>query len=156
MWVDIVHADGDVDPTVAGHWKNRQDPDSGEVTRIWVPDESSTSDVDYVYDQHIPCLARGYVGTGLQGGGSGETFGAIYQSVDTIRLWYPANVLLTKRDKVTNVSGPDGIIWKEEELVSDTATAKATVFEVMGIVPLLDMYGKHIENYALCERAEVQ
>jgi hypothetical protein len=62
-------------------------------------------------------------------------------------------VTLSKRDRITNVSNAKGeIIWKEEEIQG----APATVFIVMGVTPVVDPFGNHIENTALIQRAQVQ
>lgn len=149
MKADVVHAEGQGE-TVEGHWENQQDPITGEIIRVWVPADSDPSTPEYTYKTYVDCLARGYVGTGLRGGGTGEDFGAIYQASDTIRIWFPASVNLSRKDQITNVRGPKGnIVWKEDD-------EKATVFDVMGVTPLFDMFNQHIENYALCERSEIQ
>jgi hypothetical protein len=154
MLADVVHIEGETAPseTEAGHWEEQQDPITFEIIRVWVPDDSDEETPEVTYHASIPCIARGYVGTGLQGGGTGESFGELYEAVDTIRIWFPPYFRLTKRDQITNVRGPDGkVIWNEEEL-----DGGPTIFSVMGVTPLIDPFGKHVESYALCERSEVQ
>lgn len=160
MKADLVHVEGDTPPNEieTGHWEEQQDDITGEIIRVWVVDDTSPdpgTQPNVVYNTSIPCLARGYVGTGLQAGSVGESFGELYEATDTIRIWFPANVRLTRKDQITNVRGANGeIIWREEELNEESP--KPTIFSVMGVVPLIGPFGVHEENYAICERAEIQ
>jgi hypothetical protein len=71
-------------------------------------------------------------------------------------MFFPAGYRITKRDRVTNIRNARGqIIWKEEEMENE-GVYKSTTFDVLGVTPVLDPFGNHIENYALLERAEVQ
>lgn len=139
----------------SGHWENIQDPDSGEIVRVWQknpqkdPEESNGDAELYSFK----CIARGIVDGGIRVSGTTERFGEMYENVDYIKVTFPANVKLSKRDRVTNVRDAAGnIIWREEEIKG----SPPTVFNVQGVTPILDPFGRHIESFALCERAERQ
>jgi hypothetical protein len=143
---------GPTAPDTEGHWVDRQDEDTGEITRVWVTD----SDVDTpgTQQREIPCIVRGVVDGGIRVAGTTERYtpAGIYENVDFAKMSFPAGIVVTKRDRITNIKNRDGvIIWKEEEF--DSA---ATVFDVLGVTPITDPFGKHIENMALLQRAEVQ
>lgn len=146
-----------------GEWVENQSPLSGEIVKVWVPfedqpDNPDTPDYNEFKFATIPCLARGIVDGGIRVAGTTERFGENYENVDFIRLWIPANVLLTKRDRVTNIRTNKGqIVWVDEEFddPADLTPPKATLFNVNGVTPLFDAFNKHIENFVLLERAEV-
>jgi len=157
MSAEIVHTEGPSNPTPSevstGHWEWQQD-EYGELHYVWVEDETPETPEEgdvTVENWTFPCMARGYVGTGLQGGGTGEEFGNRYEAIDTIRIWFSPEQRISKNDQITNIRGPHGIIWKEEEL-----GGLPTKFDVMGVTPLIDHLGRHVESYALCERSEIQ
>lgn len=148
------------DPSVIGQWAERQDPDTGEIVRVWEPvaveysdnlDESTpNARVDEIW-----CMARGIVDGGIRAAASTETFDDIYRNVDIINIWVPKKYRITKRDRVTNIRSKDGtILWRDEEL-EGTSNVRATVFNVNGVVPVLDPFNRHIDNFCLLERAEV-
>lgn len=150
-----------------GEWVNEQDPLTHEIIRVWVPivtnpDDPSTPTIDEEILLSVPCMARGIVEGGIRVAGTTERFvgegqTALYESVDYIRLWFPANYVVTKRDRITNIRNRWGqILWKDEETDPDaTAGWRATEFEVLGVTPLPDYRGKLLENMALLQKAEV-
>lgn len=149
MQADILRPGGaPVDET--GHWDYVQDEDSGSIVRVWVTDDPDTPAMEGLTG--IPCLVRGVIDGGIRVAGTTERFSEIYESVDWAKMTFPANITITKRDKVTNVRGGGKIIWTEEEAEGN----KPTVFNVMGVTPVLDPFGRHVENVALLQRAEVQ
>jgi hypothetical protein len=108
-----------------GHWETVQDPDSGAIER----------------------------NGGIRAAGTTQRFSDIYENVDWAIIQFPASVVLSKYDRVTNISNSKGqLIWREEEINQ----APATVFQVMGSTPVVDPFGNHIENTALLQRAQVQ
>lgn len=148
--------DDPLDPTSPiGHWENRQDPDTGEIIRVWVEEgEDIDPDTPGVQSRKIPCIVRGIVDGGIRVAGTTERYtpGGQYESADWAKMSYPSNITLSKRDRITNVTDRRGrVIWKEEEFSS-----APTVWNVNGVTPIVDPFGIHIENMALLERAEVQ
>lgn len=140
-----------------GSWVTSQHPYSGEIIRTWQPaslDQGASTPGDPNDDlERFSCLARGIIEGGIRMTGTGESFKDIYEAVDYVRIWFPASVNLTRRDKVTNIRGADGkLIWVEEERTDGAPT----VFTVTGVTPIISPLGVHTENMALLERSEVQ
>lgn len=147
----------EVDET--GEWVLQQDPDSGEIIRVWhdgstgEADDPDTPEDESVSFDTFPCIARGIIDGGIRVAGTTERFSEIYENVDYVKISFPGWVKLSKRDRVTNIKDSNGIVvWKEEELPD----APPTVFSVMGVTPIVDPYGVSIENTAMLERAEIQ
>jgi hypothetical protein len=90
--------------------------------------------------------------------GTTERWGETYVDIDYVRIEFPANVIVSKRDRITNIRNRKGqILWVEEELAPDgEGRFKATVFDVLGVTPVIDPFGKHSSNVAMLERSEVQ
>ncbi|AXH67250.1 hypothetical protein SEA_WOFFORD_54 [Streptomyces phage Wofford] len=134
-----------------GHWETVQDPDSGAIERVWVPDEDSDTPGNQTLV--INCMVRGVTNGGIRAAGTTQRFSEIYENVDWAVIQFPASVILSKMDRVTNITNSKGqLIWREEEIDQ----APATVFQVMGSTPVVDPFGNHVENTALLQRAEVQ
>jgi hypothetical protein len=136
-----------------GHYESKQDPDTGDIIRVWVPatDDPATGPVE---PSEIDCMVRGIITDGINVAGTTERFTpqGVYESVDFVKMNFAPHVVLTKRDRITNVRNQKGeIVWKEEE--SDN---NATVFDVLGVTPVLDPFGNHVENLAFLKRAGVQ
>lgn len=138
----------------SGEWVITHDPDSNEIIRTWqsgATDQGTPSETDDLVS--FPCLARAIVDGGIRVAGTTERFGDLYEGVDFVKIWFPANVKINRRDRVTNIRDPRGnIIWIEEERTDGAPT----VFSVNGIAPIVDPFGRHIENMALLERVEGQ
>lgn len=145
-----------VNPSDQGReWVNQQDPESGEIIRVWQPgvDNPETPEDEAAVLESFSCLARGIIDGGIRVAGTTERFSELYENVDYVRIWFPANVKISKRDRVTNIRSADGtIIWREEEEVD----SPPSVFSVTGVTPIVDPFGRHIENMALLERSEIQ
>ncbi|QGH76362.1 hypothetical protein SEA_DAUBENSKI_54 [Streptomyces phage Daubenski] len=134
-----------------GHWTTQQDPETGDIIRVWVPDE----DADEPGDQTlvIKCMVRGVTNGGIRVAGTTQRYSEVYENIDWATLVFPRSVTLSKRDRITNVSNGKGeIIWREEEIEG----SPPTVFLVMGVTPVVDPFGNHVENTALIQRAQVQ
>jgi hypothetical protein len=141
------------DPDVNGHYESKQDPDTGDIVRVWVVDDSDPV-AGGVQPREIKCMVRPVIAGGIIGAANTERFTpqGVYDNIDYVKMTFPANTVLTKRDRITNIKNQKGdILWIEEE--SDSA---GTVFEVQGVNPILDPFGNHVENLALLKRAEVQ
>lgn len=141
-----------------GEWVVDQDPESGEIIRKWVPntqDDPETPEDEKAEAglESFRCEARGIIDGGIRVAGTTERFSDVYENIDYVKISFPASVSLSKRDRVTNIRDPKGnIIWKEEE----QPNKPPTVFNVMGVTPIVDPFGRHIESQALLERAETQ
>lgn len=149
-----------VDPSATGVWADRQDPDTGEIVRVWEaisidnPDTPESEIGANVIE--IECMARGINEGGIRAAATTENFDDIYHNIDIINLWVPKRYRITKRDRVTNIRTKDGtILWRDEEDENSATPTKATIFNVNGVVPNLDPFNRHIDNFCLLERAEV-
>lgn len=157
MKADILRQDRTVPnpPDPEGEWVYKQDPDSGEILRSWqsgsqVDNPNTTTDEGL---ESFRCEARGIIDGGIRVAGTTERFNAVYENIDYVRISFPASVKISKRDRITNIrDGKGNVIWKEEEY----PTSPPSVFNVMGVTPIVDPFGRHIESQALLERAQVQ
>jgi len=142
-----------------GTWETNQDPITGEIIRVWVPvsdgpDNPDTPDYDPTYAT-IPCVARGIVDGGIRVAGTTERFSDTYENIDFVKMWVPTNILVTKRDRITNITNGAGqVVWRDEEFEKPNES-KATVFNVNGVTPLFDAFNRHVETFILLERAEI-
>ena len=138
-----------------GSWQDDQDPLTGAPIRVWVPltDDSDPS-APTVYS--IDCMANGIIDGGIRVAGTTERFEADYQSIDYVRMFFGPQHILTKRDRVTNIRNKmtGQIIWMDEELDAVNGLYQATVFDVDGVTPIVNPFGRHIENFANLKRAE--
>lgn len=154
--------DGDIDLEEYGDWVRSQDPLTHEIVRVWKPKvptypsgSGGGSGAVTVYDT-IPCIARGIVDGGIRVAGTTERFGDTYENIDFVKMWIPSHVIISKRDRITNIRDPRGkIIWVDEEF-SDPAvdeTPRATVFDVNGVTPLFNAFNRHTESFVLLQRS---
>jgi hypothetical protein len=151
---DILRSTGTTTDENTGQWVTKQDPDSGEIIRVWEPatDNPNTPEIEGNL-QTFPCEARGIIDGGIRVAGTTERFGDEYNAVDYVRISFPTWVNITRRDRVTNIRDAKGhILWKEEE----RQDGAATVFSVVGVTPVIAPFVGHTENVALLERVEVQ
>jgi hypothetical protein len=158
MLVDVLHQVADSNPNTttgtAGHYEYQQDEDSGALIRVWVEDVNPTT--PGVQLDTIPCEVRGIIDGGIRVAGTTERFTpkGTYEAVDFARMKFPAQIILTRRDRVTRVRSmkrPDQVIWLEEEFDD-----RPTTFDVLGVTPVTDPFGNHVENMALLQRSEIQ
>lgn len=148
---------GDFEPTdEVGEWVMQQDPDSGEIIRVWQnnnqTDLPDTNDDESAHElETFSCIARGIVDGGIRVAGTTENFGGLYENVDFVSMTVGPKVNITKRDRVTNIRNKKGIIlWRDEE----TPGSAPTVFNVKGVTPIPDPWGNLIEQRVMLERAE--
>lgn len=150
-----------VDPIIIddyGTWVQQQDPLTGEIVRVWVPNDPTPIDPNdpnpNVLIGDVPCLARGIVDGGIRVAGTTERFGDMYENIDFVKMWVPSYITVTKRDRITNIRDKNGHIrWLDEESIADPS--KATVFNVNGVTPLFNAFNELTEWFVLLERAEV-
>ena len=129
-----------------------QDPDSGEIVRVWSADSDIVT--PGIQKQTIKCICKGIISKTTRGSGTAQTVNAagILVETDFVLMSFLPNVIITKRDKITDISSRNGVVlWKEEE-----HTGLPTVFNVSGVTPMFDAFGNHIGNHAMLIRSEVQ
>lgn len=129
-----------------------QDPDTGEVIRNWIKDTDLNTGA--IQKRTFACVARGIVPMSMRGAGTEiiyNTDGTV-KTTDFIRIQYGSETILTSEDKITDITNKKGeLVWTEEQHGNTP-----TIFIVMGVTPTFDPWGNHLENTALCSRAEVQ
>lgn len=143
-----------LDAKSVGQWKYIQDPISGAITRTWieVTDDPTTQTDEYTEFHDVACAIRGVIDGGIRVAGTTERFGETYENIDWVKATFPPTINITKRDKVTNIRNAQGqVVWLNEE-----SNGKPTIFNVMGVTPVLDPFSRVIYNVALLERSEVQ
>lgn len=142
-----------------GHFRIRKHPITGEPIREWIEiplEDDPTTDIDesqLVFT--FQCQARPIITGGLNSQGTTErwTSKGDYENVDYVEIQIPKSVIVTKRDRITNICDSRGnVIWREEE----GGSFKPTVFDVRGVAPSLDPFGSVVEYFALLERSEIQ
>lgn len=140
-----------------GEYVPQQDPVSGEIIRVWQPgvsDDPTTPNDESIVT--IPVEARGIVDGGIRVAGTTERFGADFSSVDFVRIRFPAEYTLTKRDRVTNIRDAAGnVAWLDEEVRPESGLYRATVFNVNGVTPLFNGPFNVLDKWeALLERVD--
>lgn len=145
-----------------GDWVDSQDPLTGQIIKVWkpFPDIPTTPDTnESVVYANVPCIARGIVDGGIRVAGTTERFSDSYENIDFVKMWVPAGTKISKRDRVTNIRDPRGnIIWRDEEYgdpLDPDNVARASVFNVNGVTPLLDAFNRHVESFVLLENVTV-
>ena len=164
MWATVIPRYTDTDAVAAsgqaGSYEMVSDPDSGEIKTIWVPTGQALQPGYKPTDQNpagnfdTPCYARGYTDLGYRSSSATENYkNADYQVVLTIQFDYPADVILTRSSLITNIRPGQEMIdyfWMDED------SGNPIVFEVQGVTPVHDPFGKLLRNTAVLKRAETQ
>lgn len=130
-----------------------QDDETGEFVRDWQP-QTVPGPASTTQKKSIRCIVRGIIDGGIRVAGTTEKWTGTGQmeSIDYAKMQFPANENVSSRDRITEIRGPNGkVIWAEEEF-----TGAPSVFEVLGVTPVVDPFGMHIENMALLKRAKDQ
>lgn len=158
MLADVLRQDANNDPNVAlsqqGQHEVHQDPRTGVITRRWVPVVDDTQQNKLF---SIDCLVSGIIDGGIRVAGTTERFDKTYENADFAHMVFPSRFHLSKRDRITNVrmKNTGVIFWVEEELDFVNGAYPATVFNVLGITPMVVPFVGHSENRALLARADL-
>lgn len=140
-------------PAPNGSYVRQQNPETGDIIRVWVPEDSDDVSPG-IQIKRFSLEAKGIIDGGIRVAATTQRYtpGGRYENIDYIMIKFPANVTLTKRDRVTDIRNSKGVLlWKEEEF-----TDAPTVFTVEGVVPITDPFGMYVENSALLQRSEIQ
>ena len=165
MWADVLrqgeHTADDIPLSEQGTHVVVQNPRTGQLERKWVPvvdDSDPLAPVTF----SIPCSVQAIIDGGIRVAGTTERFEKTYNNVDIVKMTFPAyykgkRLILTKRDRITNVRlpGSNEIIWVEEELDATDGIYPATIFDVLGVSPLVAPLVGHTENFAMLARADL-
>jgi len=151
----------DVDPALqGGHYEMEQDEITGALIKVWKDDAAvvqpvrgpgTTPEVN-IRRFDIECMIRGFPEVGFRSSANTESFeDGLYKALEVIQMSFPAKYVLNRSQFVTNIRGRDDrLLWLEEE------TGQPTVFEVQGITPTFDPFGRHIDNLAVLKRSGIQ
>lgn len=137
-----------------GHFEVIQDEETGGVKRIWVEDTAVAPAFNAARPVsiprfEIPCYARGFTELGFRSTANTQSFeDGVYRAVEVIQMTYPSRYNLTRSQYVTNIRDRwSNVLWLEEEL------GEPTIFEVQGVTPIFDPFGRHVDNLAVLRRA---
>lgn len=150
MWATVL-SQGGFDSTPSSPSQS-QDPDTGELVRVWR--EDTDLNTAGTQSKRIKCKVRGIISKTTRGEGTSTkiTAAGLLEDTDYVMMDFGPHVILSKRDRITNITSRKGkLLWAEEEI-----SGLATIFQVMGVTPMFDPFGTHIANHALLARAEVQ
>lgn len=142
-------------PGTEGSFKRVQDPDSGQITTVFEqgPTQANTATRNSF---QIDLYARGYTDLGFRSSANLESYlKGQYQIREVIEAFWPTNrlndnigrqALITEiRDKRTGQ-----LMWVEQD------TGVATTFQVQGVTPVMDPFGRMKEYISVLTRAEIQ
>lgn len=114
-------------------------------------EETNSTERKWTKNRTIKCLVYPYLGGGIRGAGSTETFDERYENLDYARM--KSSTQVTKRERLTNVrNARTGVVlW-----VDDESDGSPTMFNVDGCAPVVNpLTGKVNEYMATLSRAEV-
>jgi hypothetical protein len=115
-----------------------QDPKSKQIKSTWT-----------LAQARVPVYANSVQTHAVSDASSGKRFQSDYTEFEFVKIL--TMVPMTKRDRVTNIRSDDGIsLWTEEK------TGIPTVFEVDGVLPIIDPFGTIQQYEVLAKRVEVQ
>jgi len=119
---------------------DQQDPDTGAIKKEWI------------YQKSIDCHAKGTISNSATTRSSDkQIFDNRYANDQQVQVRTIER--LTSRDKVSNIRDQkDNPIWTEINFPSDTPT----VFEVVGVTPITDPFGRLIGYNSTLKRSENQ
>lgn len=152
--------------TETGHFVRKQDPDTGEMTYVWVffrdqdgdgeKDPAPENDREY----NISCQAKAFTDTGYRSASNTEEFDkGIYRVYEYVEMRFAPNINLSRRDAVTAIRDKrtGKLLWAEEDVeIAEDGAYPATSFDVIGVNPVVDPFGMHIENVTVLKRAPGQ
>lgn len=117
-----------------------QDTDSGALKKEWI------------FDKTIPCSAKGIVSNSTSTRTNDrQQFNNKYAIEQLIQIRTTEKINI--RHKITNIRNKQNeVIWSELDYPSDTPT----VFEVVGVTPIMDPFGIILGYNIVAKRSENQ
>jgi hypothetical protein len=117
-----------------------QDSDSGALKKDWI------------FDKTISCAAKGIVSNSTSTRTNDrQQFSNKYTMEQLIQIRTTEKI--TMRHKITNIRNKQNeVIWTELNYPSDTPT----VFEVVGVTPIMDPFGVQLGFNVVAKRSENQ
>lgn len=119
---------------------DNQDPNTGALKKYWQ------------YEKTIPCHAKGIISNSATvRSGDNQIMSNKYKNDQVIQVRTLDRI--TMREKISNIRNEDGVvIWTELNFPTETPT----VFEVIGVTPITDPFGKVIAWNSSLRRSENQ
>lgn len=117
-----------------------QDPNTGALKKEWI------------YYKTLPCHAKGVISNSATTRSSdNQIFDKRYTNDQIIQVRTVER--LTAREKITNIKNSENVyIWTELNYPTETPT----VFEVMGVTPITDPFGRVLGYNSSMKRSENQ
>ena len=117
-----------------------QDVNTGAIKKEWQ------------FDRTIACSAKGNISNSSSNTAADkQTFSNKYKNEETLQIRTLEKITL--REKITNIRDYEGtVIWEELNFPTNTPT----VFEIMGITPMMDPLGGVLAYNSTVKRSENQ
>jgi hypothetical protein len=117
-----------------------QDEDSGSIKKEWM------------FDRTLLCHAKGIISNSASATSNDkQIFDNKYKNYQVIQIRTIERI--TPREKMTNIRDAEGnVIWTEIDFPNNTPT----VFEMVGVTPMTDPFGKVIGFNSTLKRSESQ
>lgn len=127
----------------AGYFKSFQDPDTGEIRQVWV-----AADIDPVLsgeEETIPCLVK--ANYTVANDNTLNYRGARLIDHEVVDMYFPSRYQIYTSDRVTNIT-QNGVLIYEDDRGQRHQAPKPTVYEVIGVSPITDPFGRAVEKIA--------
>jgi hypothetical protein len=117
-----------------------QDADTGSIKKEWQ------------FDRTVPCSAKGII-SNSSSSRTGDRQILSNKYVNDQILQIRTLEKITLREKITNIRDSEGVvIWEELNFPTNTPT----VFELMGVTPMMDPFGGIVGYNSTVKRSENQ
>lgn len=150
-------SDDTTDVIQGGHFETIQDPITGAISQKWIPDQAvpnmpGTTTAVNVNQFDIDCYVKGFTNPGFLSTPNTQSFdNGKYIPMEIVILVFPAKYFLNRNQYITNIRNrSQTTLWLEEE------TNLPTVFQVQGVTPGFDAFGRHVDNTAVLRRSRSQ
>lgn len=162
MWATIIPrliSPGESAPAAnhaPGRYEFYSDDDSGEVRTRFVP--GAPGDDTQAAQYEIKCYARGYTALGYRSSANRKLFvGGDYDITEAIQFDYPSKYTLSHQTLVTNIRRvADPTCPSSDMFFLNLETGQPLVWEIQGVTPVHDPFGKLLRNTTVLKRAEIQ
>lgn len=142
--------------TGPGSYERRQDEDSGQIYNVFMPGAPPKPGQASTGQFEIDLFARGFTDLGFRSSANLESYiKGQYNIREVIEcFWSPGtlNDNIGRQALVTNIRDKrtGRVLWTEQD------TGVPTTFQVQGVTPLFDPFGRMREWISVLTRAEIQ
>jgi outer membrane lipoprotein-sorting protein len=139
-----------------GHFETVQDPDTGALIKVWISDTTRVSPTPVLPGMSknkfdMECLVQGFKPGFLSTPNTQSFDNGKYIPMEIVQLIFPPKYVVNRNQYVGSIRNKDNtILWVEEE------TGLPTVFQIQGVTPNFDIYGRHVDNLAILRRSVSQ